>query len=83
MSLMSDPRRWTKASISSWPRFVMSLGLPAMAIFFAVTYGKDHPLNLGVYFGIFALGYHAMFLYALRRIYRQSEGLESEAVRAI
>jgi hypothetical protein len=77
MSLMSDPRTWVKAAVSTWPRFILALVIPAAILAIVVDRGTWQTPHFGELMAFFAFCWHVMFLYALRRTYLRIEQLES------
>jgi hypothetical protein len=74
--LFADPRAWTKSAVGTWWRFafvaIMLSGLFVAAVFIAAESG----LRSGLSAVVGPIVFQIFVLYALRRMYRQSTGVE-------
>lgn len=74
--LFTDPRKWSHSAIGTWWRFrfiaFANAGLLANAVYVAA----DSGLRSGLGAELMPLVFHLLFLYALRRMYRQVVGAE-------
>jgi hypothetical protein len=75
--LFSNPREWAKSAVGSWWRFAfMAVGNTAF-ILYAVYIAAESGLRSGLSIVVMPVLFQLMFLYALRRIYRQAIGAEA------
>jgi len=74
--LFSNPKRWAKAAVGSWWRFWL---MGALLIFMqvqATVAAMDGGLRSALIAALMPSMFQVMFLYALRRVYRQAAGEE-------
>ena len=81
--LVSNPREWAKAAVGSWWRFgfmaVCLIGIQVQVVVAAM----DGSLRSGLISAAIPTMFQLMFLYVLRRLYRQLAGQETTATIAI
>lgn len=74
--LFTNPRKWTHGAVGTWWRFLLvaifTVGLTIYAPYVAAESG----LKSGLAAALMPIMFQLMFLYALRRMYRQAVGTE-------
>ena len=80
--LFTDPRSWTENAVGTWPRFwFLALGNAAL-IAYAVYVAASESFMVGIALAGIPITQNILYLYALRRLYRQASGFEA-AVGAV
>lgn len=80
--LFTNPRKWTHIAVGTWWRFTFMTIANAGFLANAVYVASDSGLRAGLAAALMPLGFQLLFLYALRRMYRQAIGAESEKIAA-
>ena len=76
--LFSNPREWARASVGSWWRFgFMAICLVAIQVQAVVAAHNSGLLSSVLISALMPTMFQLMFLYALRRLYRQATGAEA------
>lgn len=76
--LFENPREWTRSAVGSWWRFAfMAIGCVGLMIY-AVYAAAESGLRSGLSVAALPIIFQLLFLYALRRMYLQAIGAESE-----
>ena len=74
--LFTDPRTWTHSAVGTWWRFAFIAVLNSALLIFAVFVAADSGFRSGVIAAVMPIMFQLLFLYALRRMYRQATEVE-------
>jgi len=77
--IFNDPRSWTRSAIGTWWRFAFIAIANAGFLVNAVYVAADSGFRSGLAAAFMPLVFQLLFLYALRRMYRQATGAENVA----
>lgn len=76
--LFTHPRQWARSAVGAWWRFALIAVANAALLFHAVYVAAESGLRAGLAAALMPLLFQLLFLYALRRMYRQAIGAEAE-----